>query len=291
LASGKFPVLAARVPQGMARAYVGTSGWRYTSWRGDFYPTGLTQARELEYLAERTSSVEVNGSFYSLLRPSTYQRIVDQTPDHYPVAVKGSRYITHLKRLRDIETPLANFLASGVLALGPQQGPFLWQLPASFAFDADVLGRLFDVLPRTTTEVARLAARHDDKLREGRSLLSAAVDQPVRHALEPRHPSFRSDEATSLLRAHDVAMVASDTPGAWPYFEVVTSDFTYVRLHGHTELYTSGYSPASLRRWADKAGSWIGDGLDVYVYFDNDARGRAPHDAVSLCRLLSGPGT
>jgi uncharacterized protein YecE (DUF72 family) len=271
----------------MARAYVGTSGWRYSSWRGDFYPVGLTQNRELEYLAERTSSVEVNGSFYSLLRPSTYQRIVDQTPHDFPVAVKGSRYITHLKRLRDIETPLANFLASGVLALGPQQGPFLWQLPARSAFDAETLGHFFDVLPRTTSEVARLAAKHDDKLREDRRLLEGLVEQPVRHALEPRHPSFRSDEATSLLRDHDVAMVASDTPGAWPYFEVVTSDFVYVRLHGHTELYASGYSPASLRGWAAKARSWMGEGLDVYVYFDNDARGRAPYDAVVLQELLS----
>lgn len=241
---------------------MGVSGWRYASWRGDFYPPGLVQRRELEYIARQLTSVELNGSFYSLQRPTTYQRLVDETPDDFVVAVKGSRYLTHMKRLADAEPGLARFFDSGVFLLGPKLGPILWQLPKNFAFDPERVGTFLDLLPRT-----------HDGLR-------------VRHALEPRHVSFGSAEALSLLREKDVALVASDSPRAWPCFEEVTSDHVYVRLHGHTELYASGYAAASLDRWADKCRGWVADGLDVLVYFDNDARGRAPHDAVALLQRL-----
>ncbi|MDP3893831.1 DUF72 domain-containing protein [Nocardioides sp.] len=271
----------------MADISVGVSGWRYASWRGDFYPPGLVQRRELEYVASRMTSVEMNGSFYSLQRPSTYLRMVEQTPDDFPIAVKGGRYITHLKRLVDVDTPLANFFASGVLALGHQLGPVLWQLPPNLPFDEERVGNFLGRLPRTTGEAADLAAGHDDKVPEDRSLVEAEVEGRVRHVLEVRHPSFSTDEAVSLLEHHDIGLVVADSPGLWPHLERATSDVMYVRLHGHTELYASGYAPRSLDRWADKVRGWHTEGLDVFVYFDNDARGRAPHDAVGLLDRLA----
>ena len=273
----------------MAEVYVGVSGWSYASWRGDFYPPGLVQRRQLEYVAERMTSVELNGSFYSLQRPTTYRNIVDQTPAGFPVAVKGGRYITHLKRLADVESGLANFFASGVLALGDRLGPLLWQLPATLAYDEERLAAFFALLPRDHAAAAELARRHDDKLGADRVVTERLVNAPIRHAVEPRHSSFGESDALRLLRAHDVALVTADSPGTWPCFEARTSDFRYVRLHGHTELYASGYASASLDRWADKLRGWQAGGEDCYVYFDNDARGRAPHDAVALLDRLRVP--
>jgi uncharacterized protein YecE (DUF72 family) len=142
-------------------ARVGISGWRYAGWRGDFYPVGLAQRRELEYAAQRLTSIEINGSFYSLQRPTSYAAWRAATPEDFVFAVKGGRFISHLKRLVDVETPLANFFASGVLALGPKLGPILWQLPENLRFDADVLDAFFTLLPASTGQAARLAEQHD----------------------------------------------------------------------------------------------------------------------------------
>ncbi|MGH3360943.1 MAG: DUF72 domain-containing protein [Nocardioides sp.] len=270
----------------MPEVRIGVSGWSYPGWRGDFYPTGLAQRRELEYVASRMSSAELNGSFYSLQRPTTYQRVVDSTPENFVVAVKGGRFITHMKRLVDVESALANFFASGVLLLGDKLGPVLWQLPDRLEYDGGRLATFLDLLPHSTTEAAALARRHDEKLSGDRVVADTEVDRPVRHALEPRHRSFGSAEAIDLLRERGVALVRSDSPGAWPRFDEVTADFGYARLHGHTELYASGYSQKSLEQWADVVRGWTADGLDAFVYFDNDARGRAPYDAVALQELL-----
>ncbi|HEY0776281.1 MAG TPA: DUF72 domain-containing protein [Nocardioidaceae bacterium] len=266
----------------MGRIRVGISGWSYAGWRGDFYPKGLVQRLELAYAAERFGSIEINGSFYSLQRPSSYETWREQTPDDFVFAVKGGRFITHMKKLAGVETPLANFFASGVLALGPKLGPVLWQLPPNLGFDALRLSAFFDLLPRTTAEAAELAKGHDAKVPDDRALTVAEDDRPMRHALEVRHPSFVTPEAVELLRAHDIAYVVADTAGTFPLVEEVTSDHMYVRLHGDTELYVSGYSAASLDRWAEKVRRWADLGQDVYVYFDNDAKGYAPHDAMGL---------
>ncbi|GAA1794055.1 DUF72 domain-containing protein [Nocardioides hankookensis] len=272
----------------MGEVRVGISGWTYAGWRGDFYPRGLPHRAELAYAAERLGSVEINGSFYSLQRPSSYETWHDQTPDDFLFAVKGGRFVTHMKRLRDVETPLANFFGSGVLALRAKLGPVLWQLPADLAYDADRMAGFFRLLPRTVGEAAALARHHDAKLPEGRSLTRAPrglADRPIRHALEFRHESFCADEAFALLREHDVATVVADSAGRWPHAEAVTSDLVYVRLHGDQELYTSGYSEAALDAWADKIRRWSA-GADVVVYFDNDAKGFAPHDAEALIDRL-----
>jgi len=271
----------------MARVRVGISGWTYAGWRGDFYPKGLFQRLELAYAAERMSSVEINGSFYSLQRPTSYASWRTQTADDFVFAVKGGRFITHLKKLAGVETALANFFASGVLGLGPKLGPVLWQLPENLRYDAERLQSFFDQLPRTTGEAAKLAKRHDAKVPDDRALTTAEVDLPIRHALEFRSQTFCTGEAYDLLRRNDIACVVADTAGRFPFVEEVTSDFMYVRLHGDQELYASGYSSSALDRWAERCRAWHAEGQDVYVYFDNDAKGFAPHDAVALLARLA----
>ncbi len=267
----------------MATVRVGISGWRYPRWRGDFYPSGLVQRRELAYVAERMPTVELNGSFYSLQRPASYRRWRDETPDGFVFAVKGSRYVSHMLRLRGAETALANFFASGVLALGPKLGPVLWQLPERLAFQPEVLEAFVAGLPRTTGEALELARRHDARV-DGRSWLEIEADRPIRYAFEPRSASFESPDAAAILRAHDVSLVVADTAGRFPAFGEQTASFTYVRLHGAEDLYASGYTSTQLDAWASRIRGWAeGDpARDVYVYFDNDARGFAPHDALAL---------
>ncbi len=271
----------------MARVRIGISGWRYAGWRGSFYPPGLAQRRELAYAGERFSSIEINGSFYSLQRPSSYATWRAETPDDFLFAVKGGRFITHMKKLAGVETALANFFASGLLALGPKMGPLLWQLPPMLRFDAERLAAFFALLPRTTTTAASLAAQHDEKVPVDRALTTTEGERPLRHALEVRHDSFVTPQAVEILRKHDVALVVADTAGKWPLAEEFTSDFMYVRLHGSDELYVSGYTDEALDRWAERIRGWLGRGLDTYVYFDNDAKVHAPYDAMSLIQRLS----
>jgi uncharacterized protein YecE (DUF72 family) len=283
---------------------VGTSGWRYPPWRGTFYPRDLVQRRELEHLSRRVNSIEINGSFYSLQRPETYRAWAAETPDDFVFAVKGGRFITHLKQLRDVETPLANFLASGVLALGPKLGPLLWQLPPRLRFDPGRIEEFLTLLPRSTGAAAELAARHDERL-DGRAHTETDADRPLRHALEVRHPSFCTPAFVELLREQDVALVVADTAGTWPFLEDVTAGFVYVRLHGDAELYTSGYTPDALDVWAAKVRAWqageaptgehtvapaaprLPEGRDVFAYFDNDAKVHAPYDAIAFAERLA----
>ncbi|WP_319946681.1 DUF72 domain-containing protein [Cellulosimicrobium cellulans] len=269
----------------MPTVRIGLSGWRYADWRGPFYPAGLPQRRELEHVASLFPAVELNGSFYSLQRPSSFVAWRDQTPEGFTFAVKGPRFVTHMKRLRDVRTPVANFLASGVLALGSRLGPVLWQLPARTAFDHDLLDAFLTLLPRTTGEAARLAHEHDDRLRAP-AWTETDADRPIVHALEPRHASFTTPEALELLRRHGVAFAVSDGAGRWPLVEAVTSPLVYVRLHGDQELYRSGYRPHVLDAWAERVRAWHAAGHDVEVYFDNDVDAHAPADALALMARL-----
>lgn len=269
----------------MTDVRIGISGWTYAPWRGVFYPPKLPHARELAYVGERLSSVEINGTFYSLQRPTSFQSWYAQTPADFVFAVKGPRFITHMKKLRDAATPLANFFASGVLALGEKLGPVLWQLPPNLGFHPDSLDEFLSLLPRTTTAAAELSRHHDERLKD-RSLTTTDADRPLRYALEIRHKSFETPEFLQLLRAHDVAVVVADTAGRWPLLREVTADFVYVRLHGDTELYTSGYDEPALKKWARDIEGWRADGRDVYAYFDNDVKVRAPVDAMALRELV-----
>ena len=263
---------------------VGVSGWRYPPWRSVFYPPGLPQRRELEYASRAFRTIEINASFYSLQRPSSYVAWRDATPRDFVFAVKGGRFITHNKKLVDCSGPLANFFASGVLALEDKLGPVLWQLPPQLSFHADRVEEFLAALPRTTAQAAELAAGHDRRLEHG-VYLDVRSDRRLRYALEVRHESFRDPAFTRILRAYGVALCVADTAGTWPLLDEVTADFVYVRLHGGRRLYVSGYGSADLDRWAQRIEAWRSGGnspRDAYVYFDNDVKVRAPFDALNL---------
>ncbi|MEV7398431.1 DUF72 domain-containing protein [Aeromicrobium sp. NPDC092404] len=268
---------------------IGISGWTYAPWRKVFYPEGLRQKDELEYAASRMTSIEINGSFYSLQRPESYAGWRERTPTGFVFAVKGGRFITHMKKLADVEAPLANFFASGPLALGDKLGPVLWQLPPTLGFDAARLTDFFDRLPRTTTAAAALGAGHDERV-AGRSYLEVSAERVIRHALEVRHDTFLAPAFLDLLREHRIGLVVADTAGKWPLIREVTTDFAYVRLHGDTELYASGYSDRALDEWASLMRGWAEGGKDVYAYFDNDMKVRAPFDAMGLIERLADLG-
>jgi uncharacterized protein YecE (DUF72 family) len=287
----------------MAGIRIGISGWRYGPWRGKFYPRGLPQRRELEFASRALPTIEINGSFYSLQRPECYEQWYRETPPGFVFAVKGSRFITHMKRLRDIERPLANFFASGLFNLREKLGPILWQFPPNFRYDPGRLEHFFQLLPRDTAGALALARRRDARVR-GRARLAIDANRPMRHAMEIRHESFLDPSFVAQLRRHGIALVVADTARIWPYCEDVTADFVYMRLHGDRKIYHSGYTDAALERWAARIRAW-GRGRqpadarciwnapprrrrerDVYCYFDNDAKVKAPVDARSLMTRL-----
>ncbi len=300
-------------PPGKIR--IGISGWRYVPWRGVFYPPKLPHRQELTFAASQFPTIELNGSFYSLQRPSHYEQWAAATPPGFVFAIKGSRFITHMRKLREIRTALANFFASGILKLDSKLGPLLWQFAPSFRFNPDLLDEFFSLLPRTTDAAASLACEHDPWMM-GRVCLECAHSRPIRHAIEIRHESFIDPEFIRLLRRHKIALVCADTV-EWPRLLDVTADFLYLRLHGSEELYASGYDDIALDVWAERIAAWahghepreswkeghapdparshVPEGIyasstpapkrarrDLCVYFDNDAKVRAPFDAKSL---------
>ncbi len=237
------------------KVHIGISGWRYAPWRGVFYPPKLAQRLELEFASRRVQTIEINGSFYSLQRPDAYAAWHDQTPSDFVFSVKGSRYITHMKRLKNVETALANFFASGIFELGSKLGPILWQFPPAMPFDADRFAAFFELLPADTDAARRLAQRHDARV-EGRASLRSGRRRRLRHAVEIRHASFIDPAFVALLRRHRIALVVADTAGRWPLLEDLTADFVYLRLHGDEQLYASGYGDAALDRWAHRIQVW-----------------------------------
>ena len=287
----------------MGTIRIGISGWRYEGWRGVFYPEGLAHRRELEYASRRFPTIEINGTFYSLQRPEHFQDWYDATPPGFTFAIKGSRFISHMKRLKEVEKPLANFLASGLFNLREKTGPFLWQFPPQFRFDAARLEAFFEMLPRDAESALALARRRDARVK-GRCRLAIDCNRELRHAIEIRHESFLDPAFVELLRRQRIGLVVADTAGKWPFVEDVTADFVYIRLHGDTVLYASGYSDAALDLWAQRIRAWSGGGeraqaqkissappaprrsRDVYCYFDNDAKVKAPFDAMRLMDRL-----
>lgn len=275
---------------------IGISGWRYAGWRGVFYPKGLVQRRELEFAANAFDTVEINGTFYSLQRAGSFAKWAHETPEDFVFSLKGSRYITHMRKLRDVQVPLANFFASGMIGLGRKLGPVLWQFPPQMKYEREPFAAFFRLLPRSVKEAASLARRYADRL-EDLSAIRAKEDLPLRHSVEIRHESFVVPGFVDLLREYDIGLVAADTV-QWPLLMDVTSDFVYCRLHGSEELYASGYGSDALDAWAQRVVAWASGGQpegrrastegaemrprDVYVYFDNDIKVRAPFDAQGL---------
>lgn len=296
------------------RVRIGISGWTYKPWRGDFYPAKLSHKQGLRFAASLFPSIEINGTFYSLQRPSSFATWVRETPEDFVFSVKGSRFITHMLKLNRVEQPLANLYASGLLRLGAKLGPMLWQFPARFVYNAAthaLLETFFQLLPHNTDAAVALARRHDSRM-EGRDWVvygsgedeSALPSRPLRHAIEIRHAAFVCDGFIDLLRQYNVALVCADTV-EWPLLMDVTADFVYCRLHGSEVLYTSGYNAGALDTWAARAATWarggeVTDGTlactrrgpqcharDVYIYFDNDAKVFAPRDAQTLIEKVT----
>jgi uncharacterized protein YecE (DUF72 family) len=283
---------------------IGISGWRYVPWRGTFYPKDLKQKDELHYASRKLNSIEINGTFYSLQRPSSFRAWYEQTPGDFVFSIKGPNFITHMRRLREPAGALANFFASGLLLLKEKLGPILWQFPPNFSYDRDRFEAFFKLLPRNTNEAAKLARRGDGKLSRDRMWTKTDKNRPLRYAVEIRHQSFVDPSFIALLRRHKIALVIADTAGKWPLLEDMTSDFVYLRLHGDEELYASGYSDAALVEWAKRLRAWQGGKepknarrcaaplkrhpahRDLFIYFDNDVKVRAPYDAMKLAGIL-----
>lgn len=240
----------------MARILIGTSGWTYPSWRGTFYPEDLPSRRYLEFYAQEFPTAEVNYSFYHLPKPVTYEKWAGQVPEGFVFAVKASRLITHTKRLRDVEEPWETFVGNAC-SLGAHLGPVLLQFPPSFRCDRN-----------------RLAA-----------FLKMAGSSGVSLVFEFRHESWFTDEVYRLLRRHNAALCIADSPD-YPRRDVVTADFAYFRFHGRTDLFASRYSKAELAEETKKIKRYLKDGLDVFVYFNNDAQGHAVENARMLRGLL-----
>lgn len=262
----------------------------------------LRRKDELAYAAAQFNTIEINGTFYATQRPQSFLGWFEAVPDDFVFAVKGPRYITHFLRLRNVAIPLANFFASGVLRLGQKLGPVLWQFPPNMAFDEERFAEFFSLLPHDREAAAACARRHDGRLKAEPSL-KADAGLRLRHAVEIRHQSFRNPRFLVLLRRYDVALVCADSV-AWPRLMDVTSDFLYCRLHGASALYTSGYDEHALTAWARRIRRWAAggeprdaeritgrapvrqSGRDVFLYFDNDTKVKAPENALTLARMV-----
>lgn len=284
----------------MSEFRIGISGWRYAPWRKNFYPEGLTQKRELYFASRSVNSIEINGSFYALQTPERYQNWHDDTPDDFMFSVKAPRFITHIRRLKDVEHPVANFFASGVLDLKKKLGPILWQFPPSFKFDAELFESFLKLLPRTAKEAAVAVQKYREDFEN-----PTKQSQRLRHCVEIRNKTFLEAEFIEMLRAFNVAFVVADSAGRFPYAENITSDFIYMRLHGDTELYKSGYTDEALARWFERMQIWSKgeqpkdakliaeaaprdskDERDVFCYFDNTDKLWAPYDARKILAKL-----
>lgn len=277
---------------------VGIAGWVFAPWRGEFYPKGLPQKEELRFASTALGAIEINATFRTNQSPKSFLKWKAESAAGFIFSVKGPQFVTHIKRLKDIEAPLANFIASGVLALGEKLGPIVWQLPPSLGYDAERMEAFLALLPQTPNAAAALAARHDDRLK-GEPYVSTDGVARVRHAIEVRHESFANPEFLAQLRRHNVALVTADT-AEWPYLDA-TADFAYGRLQGAPGK--DSYAEADLDLWAERArclrdglplreGPHIGPGAetpgarDVFLFFVSTDKVHAPRNAKALMERL-----
>jgi uncharacterized protein YecE (DUF72 family) len=236
--------------------HIGCSGWNYRDWRGAIYREGLPARRWLERYAELFDTVEVNSTFYRLPSHSAVQGWVEQTPSGFVIAVKASRYLTHVKRLREMERGAARYFeAIGPLASSPKLGPVLWQLPANFKRDDERLGEALSQLPKG------------------------------RHCFEFRHPTWFVPEVYELLRRHGAALVIGDDPERPFQSHEITADWTYVRFHRGNRGRRGNYSKRELEEWKRRIAAWRSD-VEVFAYFNNDWEAFAPRNALWLAERL-----
>jgi uncharacterized protein YecE (DUF72 family) len=265
------------------RAYIGTSGWKKPQWRGDFYPKGLVQRRELEYASRQLTSLEINSTFHGLQKPSTFTNWRIETPDDFVFAIKGHEVVSRTALFPTARAHLADFFASGVLELREKLGPLLWQLPEQSKFDAERLDRFLSLLPRSGAEAARLAEESETGDGSGGQL----PDSPLRHAIEVRGASYLDADFVALLKSYNVAVVFTNAPGA-PDFRELTSDFVYLRLSSSEDHYANGYDDDALDNWATRITAWVGGppSRDVFAYFKNPA-GVLPHTPHNATKLIA----
>ncbi len=277
---------------------IGIAGWVFEPWRGEFYPKGLVQKEELRYASTALGAIEINATFRTNQAPKSFLKWKAESAADFVFSVKGPQFITHIRRLKDVEAPLANFFASGVLALGEKLGPIVWQLPPTLAYEPDRMEGFFAQLPRTPEAAAALGTRHDDKLK-GEPYLGTDGVPPIRHAIEVRHKSFAVPEFLAQLKSHNVALVTADT-AEWPYLDP-TADFAYGRLQGAPGK--DSYAEADLDLWAERArrlrdglplneGPHIGPSAespgarDVFLFFVSTDKVHAPRNAMALMQRL-----
>lgn len=270
----------------MTKIRIGISGWTYPDWRGTFYPDHVTIKNELQFASRAFHSIEVNGTFYSLQKPKIFEKWHDETPAGFSFAIKAPKYVTHERRLKDVATPVANFLASGILALKDKLGPLLWQLPPHLPYDVVRLRAFLEGLPHTTKDAVKIAKNHSEWMAE-RCYLETDADRPLQHALEVRHHSYVNDEFLALMKEHGVAIVIGDTAGKWPMIEHITGSMVYIRLHGDEELYPKGYTKPALKSWAKKIADLSTQVESVYAFCDSDFKIAAPMDAKHLMNHLA----
>ncbi len=237
-------------------AYIGTSGWSYDHWKDDFYK-GIPRKNWLRFCAEKFSSIEINSTFYHLQHRKTFKHWHDQTPENFHFSIKANRYLTHNKKLND-PIPCVQLECEHAHVLGDKLAAVVWQLPSYFHKNVNKLhafARALQFWPDT------------------------------RHVLEFRHASWFDQEVSQCLSDYNIAVCISDAAN-WPNWDTVTTDVAYVRLHGHKRTYASAYSKSSLMFWTKRIKTWLTEDRDVHVYFDNDAEGAAPYDALRLIKLL-----
>ena len=259
---------------------VGIGGWTFEPWRDNFYPKGWAKARELEYASTHVTAIEINGTFYSTQKPATWADWAKRTPDDFVFSIKASRFCTNRRILRDGAESIDKFINQGLSELGPKLGPILWQFAATKQFDPEDFGGFLDMLPKNVAGV------------------------PLRHAIEPRHESFRNPEFVALARKANAAIVFADAD-KYPQFADLTADFAYARLQNTREDQPTGYAPADLDRWADTARAWaagqapqgyayidppatsIGQPRDAFLFLISGAKARNPAGAMALIERLA----
>jgi uncharacterized protein YecE (DUF72 family) len=240
---------------------IGIGGWSYEPWRGVFYPDKWPQKRELEYAAQHVTAIEINATFYGRQKPATFAAWAKAAPDGFKFSLKASRYATNRKLLAEGGGSITMFLEQGFTELGNRLGPILWQFAATKTFDADDFARFLDLIPERQDGV------------------------PLRHALEPRHESFRDPNFTALAKARNMAIVFADSD-VYPCIDEPTADFAYARLQRTQEGVPTGYDDAAIDRWAKKARDWAVDGRETYVFFIAGAKVRNPAAAQALIARL-----
>ncbi|HEY8576304.1 MAG TPA: DUF72 domain-containing protein [Devosia sp.] len=258
----------------------GTAGWVFEPWRGTFFPEGLVQKKELAYASSRLGTIEINATFRANQKPESFRKWAGEAArEGFVFSIKGPQLVTHIKRLKNCEAELANFFASGPLALGGKLGPFVWQLPPNLVYDRGTLRTFLGLLPRRADDYVALASKADERLKSP-PYLDASAFGPIRHAIELRNPSFDAPEVNDLLAEHNVARVIADTPDN-PARDL-TADFAYCRLQGPARGDGQGYQPNDIAEWADTAKAWAAAGKDAFIYFVHEDKLHAPANAIAL---------